>query len=75
MIDEQVLIKEIHTLSDNLKEEVLHFVQFLKQKQTEISEKPAKPSPKRERKFGGAKGMFVMTEAFDEPLEDFAEYM
>lgn len=71
MTNEQVLIQEIHTLPENLKEEVLHFVQFLKQKQN-IKSKPAK---KRERKFGGAKGMFVMTEAFDEPLEDFAEYM
>lgn len=74
MTNEQVLIQEIHTLPDNLKEEVLHFVQFLKQKtQNETSEEPKTPK-KRERKFGGAKGMFVMTEAFDEPLEDFAEY-
>lgn len=34
MTDEQVLIQEIHTLPENLKQEVLHFVQFLKQKQT-----------------------------------------
>ena len=25
--------------------------------------------------FGGAKGMFVMSPDFDEPLEDFKEYM
>lgn len=74
MFNDQVLIQEIHTLSDNLKEEVLHYVQFLKQKQTENTETP-KPRKNRERKFGGAKGMFVMTDAFDEPLEDFAEYM
>ena len=74
MTNEQVLIQEIQTLPENLKEEVLHFVQFLKQKQTAEIENP-KPPKKRERKFGSAKGMFVMTEAFDEPLEDFAEYM
>ena len=74
MTNEQVLIQEIHTLPENLKAEVLHFVQFLKQKQNAEVETP-KPRKKRERKFGGAKGMFVMTEAFDEPLEDFAEYM
>lgn len=71
---EQALINEIHTLPESLKLEVLHFVQFLKQKQTEKSA-DEKPLKKRERKFGAAKGMFVMTEAFDEPLEDFAEYM
>ena len=71
---EQILIQEIHTLPESLKQEVLHFVQFLKQKQNGATE-TEKPPQKRERKFGSAKGMFVMTEAFDEPLEDFAEYM
>ena len=71
---EQTLIQEIHTLPETLKQEVLHFVQFLKQKQNGATE-TEKPREKRERKFGSAKGMFVMTEAFDEPLEDFAEYM
>ena len=70
---EQLLIQEIHTLPDNLKEEVLHFVQFLKQKQT--IQTNDEPSKKRQRKFGSAKGMFVMADDFEAPLEDFAEYM
>ena len=31
--------------------------------------------PKPRRKAGTAKGMISMTEDFDEPLEDFREYM
>ncbi len=69
---EQTLIQEIHTLPESLKQEVLDFVQFLKQKQNIQTESP---KPHKKRKAGSAKGMFVMTEAFDEPLEDFAEYM
>lgn len=69
---EQALIQEIQTLPESLKEEVLHFVQFLKQKQN-IESEPAKP--RKKRKAGSAKGMFVMSDDFDEPLEDFAEYM
>ena len=30
---------------------------------------------KRKRRFGSAKGMISMAPDFDEPLEDFAEYM
>ncbi len=30
---------------------------------------------KKQRQFGSAKGMIIMAEDFDEPLEDFAEYM
>ncbi len=72
MTSEQVLIQEIHTLSENMKQEVLHFVQFLKQKQTENVETP---KPRKKRKAGSAEGEIFMSDDFDAPLEDFAEYM
>ena len=31
--------------------------------------------PTRQRQFGSAKGLIEMSEDFDEPLEDFREYM
>ena len=31
--------------------------------------------PKKRREFGSAKGMIEMSDDFDEPLEDFKEYM
>lgn len=66
----ETLIKEIYTLPDNLKEEVLHYVQFLKQKQTNQTE-----TPRKKRKAGSAKGEIFMADDFEAPLEDFAEYM
>lgn len=33
------------------------------------------PRPKGRRKAGSAKGLISMAEDFDEPLEDFKEYM
>ncbi len=68
---EQTLIQEIYTLPEHLKLEVLHFVQFLKQKQ-KVESEPAKP---RKRKVGSTKGEIFMADDFDAPLEDFAEYM
>ncbi len=68
---EQTLIQEIHTLPETLKQEVLHYVQFLKQKQN-AQTKTKKNQP---RKAGSAKGKFTMADDFDAPLEDFAEYM
>lgn len=56
---EQTLIEEIQTLPESLKQEVLHFVQFLKQKQAAKIE-PAKP--RKKRRTGSAKGMFVMSD-------------
>lgn len=62
------LYKEIISLPADLKKEVFDFVEFLKQK--------AKPKTKlKSRQFGAAKGLIKMAPDFDEPLEDFKEYM
>lgn len=64
------LFEEIASLPDNLQEEVQDFVAFLKTK----AQKQSQP-PLQKRQFGAAKGFFVMRDDFDEPLEDFEEYM
>ena len=33
------------------------------------------PQGQKRSGYGSAKGWFTLTESFDEPLEDFAEYM
>lgn len=62
------LYSQISSLPSNLKKEVSDFVEFLKQK-SKISKKI------KERKFGYAKDFFKMSSDFDQPLEDFKEYM
>lgn len=62
------LYNQISSLPSNLKKEVSDFVEFLKTRshvKTKI----------KERKFGCAKGFFTMAPDFDEPLEDFSDYM
>lgn len=67
-MDNITLYSKLATLPDDLKAEVSDFVDFLatKRKKTQEKKKP---------KFGSGKGMFVMKPDFDEPLEDFKEYM
>ena len=62
------LYNRISSLPEHLKKEVSDFVESLQTK--------AKPKKKiKERKFGCAKGFFKMSPDFDEPLEDFKDYM
>lgn len=68
-MDNQQLYQDIETLPENLKEEVKDFVDFLKHKAEKIAE------PKKQRVYGYAKGAFKMADDFDEPLEDFKDYM
>ena len=63
------LYSQIESLSPELKKEVSDFVAFLKQKSKTVSSKRISP------KFGSLKGKIHILPDFDEPLEDFKEYM
>jgi predicted CopG family antitoxin len=67
MTDIQIYNK-LHFLNPSLKKEVSDFIDRLLNKQ-KSNNKIKKP------KFGCAKGRFKMSPDFDEPLEDFKEYM
>jgi hypothetical protein len=67
MVDINHLYKKLDSLSDELKSEVEHFIDFLKSKS---ESKDSKKFPK----FGSGKGMFIIKDDFDEPLDDFKEY-
>ncbi len=68
MTDIDIYIK-LTTLPDEMKKEVDDFVDFLKLKSI------SKGKVKKQRKSGLAKGLIQMKEGFDEPLEDFKDYM
>jgi hypothetical protein len=63
------LYNQITNLPPDLKKEVADFVEFLKLK------KSTEPKKKNRPVFGSAKGFFILSPDFDEPLEDFKEYM
>ena len=62
------LYYQLNSLPNNLLKEVSDFAEFLKKKNK-------KAEVKNEREFGCARGLFKMSDDFDEPLEDFKEYM
>ncbi|MDV3002623.1 MAG: hypothetical protein N5P05_004570 (plasmid) [Chroococcopsis gigantea SAG 12.99] len=63
----QEILEEVRELSSFQQQEVLHFIQFLKHKETITSQLPAL--------FGSDKGKIHISEDFDAPLDDFQEYM
>ena len=67
-MDNIVLYSKLAALPDDLKAEVSDFVDFLATKRKKMKEK-------KKPKFGSGKGMFVVKPDFDEPLNDFKEYM
>ena len=67
-MSDAILFANISTLPDNLKAEVADFVSFLQQKVKFEMKGP-------ERKLGGLKGTFIVSPDFDDPLDDFKDYM
>lgn len=65
----QAILKEIQDLPDDKQQEVLDFTRFIKYK---LSAADALPRPSL---FGSDQGKVHLTDNFDEPLADFAEYM
>lgn len=78
-MSEQVFLKQYNQLPEALKQELLDFFEFLVlkyksqsgQKTEDKQPTQSKPTPKA----GFLKGTFILSHDFDEPLEDFKEYM
>ena len=70
-MDNVLLYSKLANLPDNMREEVANYIDSLLNKAKK--EKITKPTPSP--KFGSGKGLFKMNKGFNEPLDDFKEYM
>lgn len=66
--DEKLILSQIQQLPEQLKREVLHYVEFLQTKNTSQKRNPKK------REAGSLKGKYKLSPDFDAPLEDFKNY-
>ena len=71
----EMLIQEAQGMSDEAIMEVIHFMQFLKIAPRAASAGSDTSEKKIYRKPGLYKDQIVMLAGFDEPLDDFEEYM
>ena len=67
------IFQKYNYLPLELRKEVIDFIEFLVQKYQQKQEKPM-PS-KRPSNFGSAKGLITMSDDFNEPLNEFQDYM
>lgn len=68
---EQLILQQIQLLPETLKQELLDYAEFLARKAGAI----AGPPVANRRMMGSALGKYTMTEDFNEPLDDFKDYM
>ncbi|WP_338430197.1 type II toxin-antitoxin system VapB family antitoxin [Synechococcus elongatus] len=66
------ILEKLEQLPESLQVEVLHYIEFLIDKQ---GKEHALASPKKKRQAGLLKGKIWMSDDFDAPLEDLKDYM
>ena len=77
-MDTNIIMEKYNLLSDDSKKKFLKFIDFLSNmhKIEEVEKvKTDDEKNKDKRIFGIAKGMFEMKDNFDEPLDEFKDYM
>lgn len=74
MTNEQALIAEIHNLPQSQQTEAIDAaLRLIKNLAKQAAEEPLDERPRR--KAGSAAGKYHIAPEFDEPLDDFKEYM
>lgn len=79
---EATILEKYEALPDSLKTEVGHYIEFLLEKYVNPTLSP-QPEAKDENQenlekshgYGSWAGQIIMSDDFDEPLEDLKEYM
>lgn len=67
------LWKVVINLPESLKTELLHYAEYLIEKYP--NNKQSQESMEANQGYGSWSGKIIMSDDFDEPLEDLAEYM
>jgi len=68
-----LILEKYATLPDNIKKQVLDYIDFLSSKY--VGDKLSINAQKEKSNFGSAKGQIIMHDGFNEPLEDFEPYI
>lgn len=69
------IIHKLETLPKELVTEVEDFIDFLKAKHAKKQMPEASKVEEPRGLYGAAKGLFIIPEDFNDPLDDFKEYM
>lgn len=68
-----IILEKLEELPESLQTEVLHYIEFLSEKYAKT--KSSQQQVEQLHGYGSWSGQIVMSEDFDEPLEDLKEYM
>ena len=75
---EPTILEKYEALPESLQTEVEHYIEFLLQTYAQTKSTPPdenKETPDKSHGYGSWAGQIIMSDDFDEPLEDLKDYM
>ncbi len=77
MTIEAEILEIVSQMPESLKQELLHYAKYLLQNYSKIEDNQINVEKLKKRRSGILQGTFVLPfpDDFDEPLEDFKDYM
>ncbi len=75
-MNEQLIIQKFFLLPESLKQEVLHYITFLTSNfSNQESNREIESFKEKKPVFGSAKDKYILKPNFDDPIEDFNDYI
>jgi mRNA-degrading endonuclease RelE of RelBE toxin-antitoxin system len=74
-MQDSFIFKKYQLLPDSLQQQVSDYIEFLVNKYQKSREEREKPQKKQKSNFGSAKGLIIMSDDFDDPIDEFKPYM
>ncbi|MCD4664889.1 MAG: DUF2281 domain-containing protein [Bacteroidales bacterium] len=74
-MQDSYIFRKYKLLPDVLKQQISDYIEFLVSKYQKNQEGKEKHPEKKKSNFGSAKGLIIMSEDFDEPIDEFKPYM
>lgn len=70
-MNSEIILRKLNNLPHEKRREAVDFIEFLSDKHKKSTQEQRRKRPV----FGSGKGLFIIPDDFDEPLEDFKDYM
>lgn len=74
-MQDSYIFNEYQLLPKDLQQQVSDYIEFLMKKHKTSKKEDFNNKKKKKSNFGSAKGLIIMSEDFDDPIEEFKPYM
>ncbi|RLD51789.1 MAG: DUF2281 domain-containing protein [Bacteroidetes bacterium] len=74
-MQDSYIFQRFQLLPDVMQQQISDYIEFLSNKYHTSMEQKPNETKKKKSNFGSAKGLIIMSEDFDDPIDEFKPYL